>query len=60
MVTTITEKLLTYALGRGLESYDEPTVRAIVRDARRQDYRFTSGLIIGVVNSAPFQMRSTP
>jgi hypothetical protein len=58
VVTTITEKLLTYALGRGLESYDAPTVRAIVRDARRQDYRFTSGLIVGVVNSAPFQMRT--
>jgi mono/diheme cytochrome c family protein len=57
VVTTVTEKLLTYALGRGLEYYDAPTVRAIVREARRQDYRFTSGLIMGIVNSAPFQMR---
>jgi mono/diheme cytochrome c family protein len=57
VVTTITEKLLTYALGRGLEYSDAPTVRAIVREARRQDYRFASGLIAGVVASAPFQMR---
>ena len=57
IVTTVTEKLLTYALGRGLEYYDAPTVRAIVREAGRQDYRFTSGLIMGVVKSAPFQMR---
>ena len=51
-----TEKLLTYALGRGVEYYDAPAVRAIVRDARRNDYRFSS-LVLGVVNSAPFQMR---
>jgi len=57
VVTTVTEKLLTYALGRGLEYYDAPTVRAIAREAGRQDYRFTSGLIMGVVKSAPFQMR---
>jgi hypothetical protein len=54
---TVTEKLLTYALGRGLEYYDEPAVRAIVRETERQNYRFTSGLIMGVVKSAPFQMR---
>ena len=59
VVTNVTEKLLTYALGRGLEYYDEPTVRAIVREAGRQDYRFTSGLIMGVVKSTPFQMRMT-
>jgi mono/diheme cytochrome c family protein len=59
VVTTITEKLLTYSLGRGLEYYDAPAVRAIVREARAQDYRFTSGLIMGVVTSAPFQMRMT-
>ena len=57
VVTTITEKLLTYALGRGLEYYDAPAVRAIVRQARGQDYRFASGLIMGVVSSAPFQLR---
>jgi len=57
-VTTVTEKLLTYAVGRGLEYYDAPTVRAIVRDARDQDYRFSS-VVLGVVKSAPFQMRKT-
>ena len=57
VVTTVTEKLMTYALGRGLEYYDEPAVRAIVREAGRQDYRFTSGLIAGVIQSVPFQMR---
>jgi hypothetical protein len=55
-VPTVTEKLLTYALGRGLEYYDAPAVRAIVRDAARDDYRF-SALILGVVRSAPFRMR---
>ena len=55
-VTTLTEKMLTYALGRGLEYYDAPAVRAIVRESAKNDYRFTS-LILGVVQSAPFQMR---
>ena len=55
-VSTLTEKLLTYALGRGVEYYDEPTVRAIVRDARANDYRFSS-LVVGLVRSTPFQMR---
>ena len=55
-VTTTTEKLLTYALGRGLEAYDSAAVRKIVRDARSNDYRF-SALILGIVNSTPFQMR---
>ena len=54
---TLTEKLLTYALGRGLDYRDMPTVRAIVRDAARQDYRFSS-IILGVVHSVPFQMRT--
>jgi mono/diheme cytochrome c family protein len=53
---TFAEKLLTYALGRGLQSYDMPVVRAIVRDAARQNHRF-SAYITGVVKSAPFQMR---
>ena len=57
-VTTVTEKLLTYALGRGLEYYDAPAVRGIARDARSQDYRF-SALVLGIVNSSPFQMRRT-
>jgi hypothetical protein len=51
----VTEKLLTYALGRGVEYQDMPVVRAIVRDAARNDYRFSS-LIEGIVNSEPFQM----
>jgi hypothetical protein len=55
-VATITEKLLTYALGRGIDYYDAPTVRGIVRDARPQDYRFSS-LVLGIVSSDPFQMR---
>ena len=56
--TTVTEKLLTYALGRGLEYYDGPAVRKIVSDASGQDYRFSS-LVLGIVNSAPFEMRRT-
>jgi hypothetical protein len=55
VVTGLTEKLLTYALGRGLEPYDAPAVRKVVREARG-DFRFSS-LIVGVVNSIPFQMR---
>ena len=55
-VTTVTEKLLTYALGRGVEYYDAPAVRAIARDARAEDYRFSS-LVLGIVESRPFQMR---
>ena len=58
-VTTVTEKLLTYALGRGVEYYDAPTVRAIVREAAADDYRLST-LIKGIVRSAPFQMRRTP
>ena len=55
-VATVTEKLLTYALGRNLESYDMPAVRAIVRDTARHDYRFSS-IVIGIIQSTPFQMR---
>jgi mono/diheme cytochrome c family protein len=55
-VPTLTEKMLTYALGRGLEHYDAPAVRAIVRDAANNDYRLSS-LIVGIVQSAPFRMR---
>ena len=55
-VATMTEKLLTYALGRGLEFYDMPAVRAITREAARDDHRFSS-LVLGVVHSMPFQMR---
>src|SRR5262249_15969599 len=52
----LTEKLLIYALGRGLERYDRATVRAIAEGAARHDYRFSS-LVLGVVQSLPFQMR---
>lgn len=53
---TLTEKLLTYALGRGVEYYDAPAVRKIVHDSQARDYRFSS-LIAGIVGSTPFQMR---
>ena len=55
-VGVVVEKLLTYALGRGIDYADMPTVRGIVRRAEREDYRF-SELILGVVESAPFRMR---
>ncbi len=58
-VETMTEKLLTYALGRGLESYDMPVVRSIAHEAARNNYRFTS-LITGIVKSTPFSMRKAP
>jgi hypothetical protein len=51
-----TAKLLTYALGRGLEAYDMPTVRRIVREAEGDDYRFAA-LVKGIANSVPFRMR---
>jgi mono/diheme cytochrome c family protein len=54
--TTFTEKLLTYALGRGVEYYDAPSVRAIVRQAQANDFRFSS-FIVGIAGSTPFQMR---
>jgi mono/diheme cytochrome c family protein len=57
-VNTVTEKLMTYALGRGLEYYDAPAARAITRNARSNDYRFSS-LVLGIVTSSPFQMRRT-
>src|SRR5687768_15781886 len=57
-VGTFTEKLLTYALGRGVDYYDAPATRAIVRDARAQKYRVSS-IILGVVKSPPFQMRKS-
>jgi mono/diheme cytochrome c family protein len=57
-VGTFAEKLLTYALGRGVESYDAPAIRAIVRQARPEDYRVSS-LILGIVKSMPFQMRTS-
>jgi len=47
---------LTYALGRGLEYYDMPTVRRISREAKPDDYRWST-IIMGIVKSTPFQMR---
>jgi len=55
-VGVMTEKLMTYALGRGVEYYDMPAVRKIVRDAGARDFKF-SALIAGVVKSTPFQMK---
>lgn len=55
-VATVTEKLLTYALGRGIEYYDRPAIRRVVRDAAASDNRWSS-LIAGVARSLPFQMR---
>jgi cytochrome c5 len=55
-VRTMTEKMLTYGLGRGLEYYDMPVVRSIARDAAAQNYRFSS-IVMGIVRSAPFQMK---
>ena len=56
IVGTTVEKLMTYALGRGVEPYDMPAVRAIVRGAARNGYRFSS-VIRGIVTSTPFEMR---
>jgi len=55
-LTTLTEKLLTYALGRGIDAADAPAVRQIKRDAARSDYRFAA-LVQAIVSSTPFQMR---
>ena len=55
-VGTFTEKLLAYALGRGPEYYDRPTVRAITRAAASDNYRWSS-IIVGIVQSTPFRMR---
>ena len=55
-VRTMTEKLLAYGTGRALKYYDMPVVRAIDRDAARNDNRFSS-LIVGIVKSDPFQMK---
>ncbi len=55
-VHNVAQRLLTYALGRGVEYYDAPAVRKITREAAARDYRWSS-LILGVVKSMPFQMR---
>jgi len=58
-VQTLTQKLMVYALGRGLTYEDMPVMRSIVRDAQTQNFRF-SAVISGIVNSQPFQMRLKP
>ena len=58
-VATVAEKLLAYALGRGVEYYDKATVRSIVRQAARNEYRLAD-LIVTIVQSTPFQMRRSP
>jgi hypothetical protein len=55
-VKTLTEKLMVYALGRGVEYHDMPAIRSITRASARADYRFST-LITGIVKSAPFQMK---
>jgi hypothetical protein len=55
-LSTITERLLTYALGRGVEYYDLPAVRQILREAAASEYRLSS-LLFGITRSTPFQMR---
>jgi hypothetical protein len=57
-VGTMSEKLMTYSLGRGVTYADAPAIRKIVRDSREGGYRFSS-LVLGIVNSTPFQMRRT-
>ncbi len=58
-VTTMTEKLWVYALGRGVEAYDRPAIRRVVRDAAKDKYRFSS-LVRGIARTAAFQMRTKP
>jgi hypothetical protein len=55
-VETFTERLLTYALGRGVEEYDHPVIRKITSEAAADNQRWSS-IILGIVNSTPFQMR---
>ncbi len=59
LAATVTEKLLTYALGRGVEPHDGPAIRAIIRRAKADGYRLST-LMLGVVDSVPFQMRTAP
>ena len=56
-VRAVTAKLLTYTLGRGIEYYDDPAIRGIVRNAAADDYRWSS-VVLGIVKSVPFQMRA--
>jgi hypothetical protein len=58
-VRTLTEKLMTYGLGRGIELDDKPLVRDVAREAAARDYRL-SAIVLGIVRSAPFQMKKAP
>jgi hypothetical protein len=58
-VEALTERLMTYALARGLESYDMPAVRGVRYQAAQDDYRMQT-IILGIVQSVPFTMRRTP
>ena len=58
-ILTVIEKLMTYALGRGVDYYDAPTIRRIARELARDDYRWSS-LVLGIVESDAFQMRRAP
>ena len=58
-VRTMVEKLMTFALAREVESFDAPAIRKVVRDAKAQNYRFSS-LMLGIATSTPFQMRRSP
>ena len=55
-LANVTQTLMTYALGRGVEYYDAPAARAVLRGAAPADYRFSS-IVLGIVKSMPFQMR---
>ena len=56
-IQTLTQKLLTFALGRGVEAYDGPAIRQVMKEAEANDYRFSS-IILGITKSVPFQMRA--
>ena len=58
IASAFTQKLLTYALGRDLQYYDMATIRDIVHNSANSDYRF-SAIVLGIVNSLPFEMRRT-
>ena len=58
-VTTLTERIMTYGLGRGVEPSDMPVIRGIVKRAAADNYRFSS-IIMGIVESAPFRLRTVP
>ncbi|MEM7014894.1 MAG: DUF1585 domain-containing protein, partial [Verrucomicrobiota bacterium] len=58
-VSAVTEKLMTFGLGRGIEPADGPAIRKIVREAAEDEFQFSS-IICGIVDSVPFRMSKTP